>query len=93
MSVDYLTAAEYLWDQRRLKGIWAVRREKSGILKKDSREMTGKFKGEWERSIYSFALLNPNSYFLLITGSVMNVLMRAAIAFLKSSVDPAIFVL
>ena len=41
MGVYHLTAAEYFWGWRKLKGIWAVGKEKSGVLKKAKQ-------GSWE---------------------------------------------
>ena len=53
-----------------------------------SRQAQGRLGEEY---LLSQWFLSPNSCFLLITASIMEELVKAAIAFTKSAVDPAIF--
>lgn len=56
-------------------------------------DQAGVWRVSGEEYLFSPWLFSPNSCFLLITASIMQELVKAAIVFTKSSVDPSIFAL
>lgn len=59
---------------------------------RDSGEMSGLVEGRLgEEYGLTFWFLSPNSCFLLPTGSIKKKLVKAAITFTQSSVDPGVF--